>query len=174
MGSWGGMRFSELRRILAVSLPHKERDIVMFPIKVARVTLISKFLAFEPVGNLHSYKFTELTSLPSGDSDIEDSYSQIPADQDWALIRIQPPLYSPNTFQLPGCSTITSIEGFVPNGQVPTGSVYVLSAISGVCEGYLSPGSAYWMFGKSYFEVRMIYLDKELSKVSINTLYMHY
>lgn len=133
------------------------------------MALISESLAFEPVGNLHSYKFTESSSLPTGNLDSEKLSLQMPYDQDWALVRIQPLLYNPNTFQLPGSSTMTSIEGFVPNKQLAHGSVHVLSSISGVCEGYLSPGSAYWMFGQSYFEVRTIFLNTKLSTSFLNS-----
>jgi hypothetical protein len=86
-----------------------------------------------------------------------------PYDQDWALVRIQPSLHGMNLVQLPGSSDPAIIQGFLTNEELGHGTVHVLSAISGTCEGYLSPGSAYWMLGNSYFEVKTIFLDAGLS-----------
>lgn len=124
---------------------------------------------FEPTGNIFSYKFTETAS---SFSDSGEMLSNVLYDQDWALIRVQPPLHRANVFQIPGDSIETSIKGFIRNEELDHGSVHVISAISGVCEGYLSPSSAYWMFERSIFEVRTVLLSKELSNFSWETFWL--
>lgn len=90
-------------------------------------------------------------------------------DQDWALIRVRDQLQTPNKFRIPGESTATTVVDYALNEELSHGTIHVLSAMNGVVEGYLSPGSAYWMIAKSYFEVRTIILNIELSKYPLNT-----
>ncbi|PMD58054.1 uncharacterized protein K444DRAFT_564413 [Hyaloscypha bicolor E] len=72
-------------------------------------------------------------------------------------------MYSPNTVQLPGRSEQTSINDYLLHEELVHGPVHVISGTSGVLEGYLSPGSAYWMFEDFEFEVRTVFLDKQLN-----------
>lgn len=123
---------------------------------------------FEPVGTIHSSKYTENASSSAIG---EETTPNVHYDQDWALINLQSPLFhSNNTFRIPGTSGETTVKGYIRNEEMHHGNVHVVSAITGVCEGYLSSNSTYWTFEQSIFEVRMILLDKELSTIPFSFL----
>ncbi len=96
--------------------------------------------------------------------------SNVLHDQDWALIDVEPPFHRRNTFRIPGHPGAISIKGFIPNKELDHGIVHVVSAVSGVCQGYLSSNSTHWMYKRSIFEVRTILMDKELSNASLEFL----
>jgi hypothetical protein len=96
--------------------------------------------------------------------DEKDAASRCTYDQDWALIQVRSDLYGMNTFRSPDSTEVVSVEDLVSDEEISHGAVQVITASAGVCEGYLSPGSAYWEIGGSCFEVRTVFMENPLSR----------
>ncbi|KAM3072295.1 hypothetical protein ACMFMG_009105 [Clarireedia jacksonii] len=114
------------------------------------------------MGNIHSYNFTGTSNLSLKLSDEKDAASVCTYDQDWALIRVRSYLYGLNTFKPPGTTDIISVEGFASGDELLHGAVHVITASSGIREGYLSSSFAYWEIGSSCFEVRTVFMENPL------------
>jgi hypothetical protein len=69
-----------------------------------------------------------------------------------------------NEFRSPGSTETIFVEDFVSDEELSHGAVQVITASAGVCEGYLSPSSAYWEVGGSCFEVRTVFMENPLSR----------
>jgi hypothetical protein len=138
-------------------------------IKLRMLTLY--FTDFKPVGNISSYKFTETSSASLSSSDREELVSELSYDCDWALVRIQPSLYSTNSYLVDGDTPENAgtifVEGWIPTKELDHGMVQILHAGGKASQGYLGPNNAYWEIGKSCFEVRTVFLEDTLSKFDI-------
>ena len=119
---------------------------------------------FKPVGKLHSYRAPRTLSSSSGLADEQSTSDDDSYDQDWALVRIELSIYSPNSVQLPVYGGKTTINEYILTEDLVHDDVYVVSGTGGVLTGYLTPEYSYWMLEDSYFEVRTVILDKQLSK----------
>jgi hypothetical protein len=141
-----------------------EHPLTGMSIQIWRVVsmLICIIQDFQPIGNIHSYKFSEGSDVQEPDSAtvIYRTY-----DQDWALVRVQPLLYRENSFQVPGSNNMKFVEGHLKSSELCHGPVMVLSGVSGVRQGYLSTGISSLIIGKSCFDVWSIALDGLLGQL---------
>jgi hypothetical protein len=138
-----------------------DHPLIGMPLQIWRIVPMLIFIVqdFQPIGNIHSYKFSETSNIQEPDSAavVNTTY-----DQDWALVRVQPLLYRENSFEVPGSNIPMLVEGHVKTSELCHGPVMVLSSLSGVRQGYLSAGISSLIIGNSCFEVWSIALDGSL------------